>query len=998
MILDQQKLEEELKTLGRAVFSEVSKATLSVFDPEFYTGKLMDWAMKDEEFKVNLFRFVDVFPTLGSAAAVVRHAQEYFDPVAERIPGIIRWGLKVNPSGVSALVGATVIGQQMKQMASRFIVGEDGKDSLKKLREIRRSGMAFTVDLLGESTVSEAESLDYQKRYFELIGTLGEEVPKWREARPIIEGHRGEVTPVHISVKLSALYSQIKPIAHSKSVAVLSERFSEILGRAKERGIGVIVDMEDSSMTSITLDVVKSVLSDSKFASYDRCGVVLQAYLRRTEADLEGLLKWLRARGVPIPIRLVKGAYWDTETLYSRQRNWENPVWERKSSTDACFERLTLKLLENHELIFPAFGSHNIRSLSFAVKAAELLGLDRTQFELQALYGMAEPLKKAFAERGYLVREYAPVGELLPGMSYLVRRLLENTSNEGFLRQGFYEGEDVETLLDKPDSTLLDNGRTHIHSSTPERFINVPNVDFSLEQERERLRREIDGLAQRVRAKPAIVKPFVSGKYRDSANSLESISPEDRSLKLASVQLGDEALAREAVESLERASRDWARTPTSARAEILFKAAGQMERRRAEISAAIVLECGKPWLEADADVSEAIDFCNYYGSEALRLAAPRKMGDYPGENNLLFFEPRGVSVVISPWNFPFAIPCGMFAASLVMGNPTLLKPAEQSSLTASILFDTFLAAGLPEQVAAFLPAYGEVVGPLLVEHPAVATIAFTGSKAVGLEINRRAAASSVSSQQVKRVVIEMGGKNAIVVDDDADTDEAVRGVLYSAFGFSGQKCSACSRVVVVGDIYDKFVERLKQGLQSLVVGPASDPATFVGPVIDRQAYERLSGFIRETKSRAKLLAEAGSDTPYVQQAPESGFYLPPCAFVDIPKGDPLLKEELFGPVLAVIRAKDFSEALELALESEYALTGAVFSRSPKNIERAVSEFKVGNLYINRGSTGALVMRQPFGGFKMSGVGSKAGGPDYLQQFAVPRALSENTIRRGFAPE
>lgn len=991
MILDQSILEKELKELGRDIFQEVSKTTLSVFDPEFYTGKLMDWAMKDEEFKVNLFRFVDVFPTLTSSSSIVRHAQEYFDSVSERIPGILRWGLKVNPDGLSALMGAKLIGQQMKQMASRFIVGEDGKEALKTLREIRRSRMAFTVDLLGEATVSEDESLEYQARYFELIETLGTEVPKWREARPVIDGHKGEITPVHISVKLSALYSQIKPVAHRCSVEVLSERFAEILRRAKEKGIAVKVDMEDSSMTSITLDVVKEVLSTAEFRDYDRCGVVLQAYMRRTEEDLENLLKWVRNRGVPIPIRLVKGAYWDTETLFSRQRSWPNPVWETKSSTDACYERLALRLLESTELIFPAFGSHNIRTLCFAVKAAELLGVSRTQFELQALYGMAEPLKKAFVDRGYLIREYAPVGKLLPGMSYLVRRLLENTSNEGFLRQGFYEHEDIEKLLEKPVTDPADTGKTHLAFNQRAEFKNVPNTDFSLEEKREELAQQISTLKGKFGSKTELIKPCIAGKYDETGHAIESYAPDDPSFKLATLSLANPALAAYAVEDLADFFPTWRDTSTKERAEILFKAADLMEKRRAELNAVIILEAGKPWLEADADVSEAIDFCNYYAHEALKLSTPRRLGNYLGESNLLYYEPRGVTAVISPWNFPLAIPCGMFAASLVMGNTTILKPAEQSSIIASLLFDTFIAAGLPERAAAFLPGLGEEIGPVLVERPEIATIAFTGSKAVGLEIIRRASEHSDNARQIKRVIAEMGGKNAIIVDDDADTDEAVRGVLYSAFGYSGQKCSACSRVIVVGDIYEKFIHRLRQGVQALKVGPASDPGTFVGPVIDSASFTRLNETISSAKSRLKLLSE-GDETGKPKQC------VSPTIFIEVPESDFLFKEELFGPVLAVVRAVDFSEALTKALDSDYALTGAVFSRSPVNIERAVKEFRVGNLYINRGSTGALVMRQPFGGFKMSGVGSKAGGPDYLLQFAIPRAVSENTVRRGFAPE
>lgn len=996
MIIDNAALEKSVTELAQEIFKEVSQSSLSIFNPEFYTGKLMDWSMQDEEFKINLFRFVDVFPTLSSSSAVVRHAQEYFDSVSERIPGIVRWGLKVNPNGISAIMGAKVISQQMKQMAGKFIVGENGKQALKSLKEIRRNRLAFTVDLLGEASVNEQESLEYQARYFELIDTLGKEVPTWRESRAIVEGHIGEETPVHISVKLSSLYSQIRAVAPEKALSVLVVRFGEILEKVIAKNCAVTIDMEDSSMTSVTIELFKRVLSDERFASFERCGIVLQAYMRRSEQDLDELIKWARARGRRIPIRLVKGAYWDTETLQSRQSSWPNPLWETKESTDACYERMTLKLLVNTDIIFPAFGSHNIRSVSYAIKVAESLGVPRENFELQALYGMAEPLKKALSDRGYLVREYSPVGELLPGMSYLVRRLLENTSNEGFLRQGFYENEDVAKLIKSPQKIEGDTGITHLEFNPKIKFKNIPNTDFSFESSRSRFANEIDSLIQKTRVKPPLVKPYICGHYVDGQSTTFQSAPHDTELKVCELSLASKNQAKEAIDGLEKYFLTWKKTSTTLRADVLFRAAELLEKRRVELCAIIIVESGKSWTEADADLSEAVDFCNYYALEALRLARPQKLGDYPGENNTLIYEPRGVTAVIAPWNFPLAIPCGMFAASLVMGNPTLLKPAEQSSRIASELFDTFLAAGLPPQAAAFLPAVGEEVGPEIMKHPVLSTVCFTGSRAVGMELVRQAALNSGGKTGIKRVIAELGGKNAIIIDDDADTDEAVKGVIQSAFGFAGQKCSACSRVIVVKDIYNKFISRLSAAVNDLIIGPPVDPATFVNPVIDEQAYLRLTTFIEEARKRAVVLAEAPQDEALMQTMGR-GLYIRPIVFGEIPPGDPLLTEELFGPVLSVIKADSFLEAIKIATDSEYALTGAVFSRSPKNIELALEDFRVGNLYINRGSTGALVMRQPFGGFSMSGIGSKAGGPDYLLQFAVPRAISENTIRRGFAP-
>ena len=354
--------------------------------------------------------------------------------------------------------------------------------------------------------------------------------------------------------------------------------------------------------------------------------------------------------------------------------------------------------------------------------------------------------------------------------------------------------------------------------------------------------------------------------------------------------------------------------------------------------------------------------------------------------------PRGVVAVIAPWNFPLAILSGMTVAALATGNTVIMKPAEQSAVIGFKLMEIFNELGLPPGVLNYLPGPGEVVGAALVDHPDVALVAFTGSRAVGLSINAQAAQVSTKLTSVKRVIAEMGGKNAIIVDDDADLDEAVLGVVKSAFGYQGQKCSACSRVIVLDTIYDEFLGRLVEAARSLTVGPADDPAASVGPVIDADAFERIHKYIalgRQT-ARVALATDVGA-------LADEGFYVGPHIFADVAPDARIAQEEIFGPVLAVLRAKDFDEAIQIFNNTDYALTGGVFSRRPGHLARARRELVAGNLYLNRGITGALVGRQPFGGFKLSGIGSKAGGTDYLLQFVVPRTITENTLRRGFAP-
>ncbi|MBX7139224.1 MAG: aldehyde dehydrogenase family protein [Oligoflexia bacterium] len=521
-------------------------------------------------------------------------------------------------------------------------------------------------------------------------------------------------------------------------------------------------------------------------------------------------------------------------------------------------------------------------------------------------------------------------------------------------------------------------------------FKNQALTDFTIEKNRAAMRRALDDLERSLRTAPLKAFPIVEGQELTTAVSFRREDPSTESRAVALTSFAGVAEVERALVGLSRGAAAWRSTAFSRRAEIVRRAAALMRERHFELCAVINMEAGKPWREADADVAEAIDFCEFYADEMLRLGPPFKTMEIAGEENHYFYQPRGICAVISPWNFPLAIACGMAAAALVTGNCVVLKPAEQTSLTAYYLAKIFLDAGIPSNAFAFLPGWGEEVGQALVESPLVDMICFTGSKAVGLQIIRSAAQVRADQQSVKKVVAELGGKNAIIVDDDADLDEAIKGVLYSAFGFAGQKCSACSRLIVVGSAYEPFLARLKEAAADIISGPASDPATLLGPVIDRESRDRILQTIARAQARHTAL--------FVGTPHGGGYFVPAAIFRDVAPDAEIWREEIFGPVLAACQAENFEQALKLANDSQYALTGAVFSRSPAHIEAARNGFRVGNLYINRGCTGALVGRQPFGGFKMSGVGSKAGGVDYLVQFMEPRTVTENTMRRGFAPE
>ena len=480
--------------------------------------------------------------------------------------------------------------------------------------------------------------------------------------------------------------------------------------------------------------------------------------------------------------------------------------------------------------------------------------------------------------------------------------------------------------------------------------------------------------------------PVLIGGERGSVEGIDSTDPGAPDRLVARAGAADDADVSAALDAAERGFREWSARSAAERAEALHGAAARLRERRLELAALQVRECAKPWPEADADVCEAIDFLEYYALEAVQLGRGRELLQVPGERNTMRYAPRGVTAVIAPWNFPLAIACGMTAAALAVGNAALLKPAEQSPGNVLALVEALHEAGVPHDALALLPGQGET-GAALVRDSRVHVIAFTGSAAVGLEILKVAAETPDGQGHVKRVVAEMGGKNCVIVDADADLDEAVPEIVHSAFGFAGQKCSAAARVLVHEAIADTLVERLAGAIEVLEVGQAGDFASEVPPVIDRDAQERV---LRYRELAGDAVAARARDVP------EEGWFVAPSLAVGLPEESEVNREEIFGPLLSLTTAGDVDEALDVVGSLPFALTGGLFSRSPATVERVSARSPVGNLYVNRGITGAMVGRQPFGGNRRSGVGSKAGGPDYLLQFVEPRVVTENTMRHGIS--
>lgn len=979
--------------IGQELWQSTQDKRPGLFDKAWWSGQIIEWAMQDPAFKTEMLRFIDVFPALADPEAIGRHMQAYLLRPGLQVPAAIRLILKgAHLNRLTLRLATGQIAKNLEGMARSFIVGTQADEAAPVLEKLWRQGQCATVDLLGEATVSDAEGQAYVQRALALLEGLVERSAQW-PAQPTLERDaRGPIPRVNLSVKLSALLPGLDPLASEHNLECTWARLLPLAERARALGAALTLDAEQYAIKDLNLALFERLCLSPQLRDWPHLGIAVQAYLRDAPADVQRLLQLAKRRAVPFTVRLVKGAYWDQEVLEAHREGWPAPVWLHKASTDACFEQLTAQLLSAHRHLNLALASHNVRSLAVGLACAEHYQVPPESFEIQGLYGMGEPIRAACAARGLRVRAYAPVGDLLPGMAYLVRRLLENTSNQGWLRLGYAEERPIEELLAPPAApeepeTLL---RPLPAAEAARPFANEPTRDFRHLGEQRPLSQALKKLAA---AKPAPIGPLLNGQAaRGEGAAHLARDPADPQVILGEGAWASLAQAEAAVQAAHAAWPSWAQRSVQDRAQILLQMAQALRKDRAQLTALLIREVGKPWRDADAEICEAIDFCEYYARQAIReLSVQRLQADIPGEINLLSHHGRGVAAVIAPWNFPVAILTGMTVAALVAGNTVVLKPAEQAPLCAARVVQLALKAGLPGEVLQLVPGLGEEIGAYLVRHPLVLSVAFTGSRAVGLEILSATQRIAPGQRGLKRVICEMGGKNPMIIDDDADLDEAVLGVVQSAFGFAGQKCSAASRVIVLESVHDHFVQRLVGAAQALRVGAPAEAQTQMGPVIDTEAADRLEAAIAEAQRAGAQLRAGG-----LRSGP--GHFIAPTIFTGVDPRSALAREELFGPVLAVFSAPNFEAAVGLANDTDYALTAGLYSRDPEHLRSASQRLRAGNVYLNRSITGAIVGRQPFGGYGFSGTGPKAGGPGYLQVFSDARALSENTQRRGFAPE
>ncbi len=1006
-------LEDSILSIGTPLVRRVQQLSLNQSALDKQRGQLFERCMEDPKFKAGLLGFLELYPALKTPELFASHLEEYLGNLSL---GIVL-GTGAALAGVAPALAMKAVQPIVEQTAKSFIVAEDmvGAAAVAKKMVEDHKGIYFTLDILGELTASPAGAARYQSACLDALDVLGTSFGDHS-----LDKFGGP--SINLSTKVSALSAHFDPIDYNGTKKEVLAALIPIAHRAMSMGAFLNVDMEHFQYRSLVTDIFSELVQMPEFKNYPHFGTVVQAYLKDSEKTLDGLLKVASKRDVPFTLRLVKGAYWDSEVVVARQQGWPIPVWEEKWQSDAQYEKLTQKMMKNHGHIRTALGSHNLRSIVHGLALQRELNVAADQFEIQLLYGMGWPIAQAVEKEGVQVRLYGPVGNLVDGMGYFVRRILENTANGSFLRK-MDANQNPAELLRTPGPV---QGREIAQANQKKwyvqlgEFLHLRKPDVPIERKVEGIPAALwnhsqapwhtaEARSSMEKALSVVEKRIGKGEYMDrpsvvgvkevrSSDMLMSYNPsidavvgtKHSSNPIGSVSMCDHREINSALMSASKAFPDWSKRSVENRATIVEKMGKIMSSRQYELAALMCFEAGKPWREAHADVAEAIDFCTYYAREARELGDGRRSQRVPGERNITTYEARGPMSVIAPWNFPLAILAGMTTAALVTGNTVVMKPSPYTPLIASEFMQIAHEAGVPEGVLNYVVCR-DSDAHFLVDSPLIHKVVFTGSMKVGTQIYETVAKRWPGQGHLRSAICEMGGKNAIIVDDTADLDAAVKGIVYSAFGFAGQKCSAASRVIVLSSVREEFLSLLEENIAGLRVGAATIPGIDVGPVIHGGAYAGITAAIKEAVAAGGKMIVSGQCTD------KAGYYIAPTV-IGIDSANPISRRELFGPVLAVMSADDFSSAIKVLNDTPFGLTAGLYSRTPTHHKRFSSEVQAGNLYINRGCTGALVERHPFGGFKMSGTGPKAGGPDYLRAFMHEKHVTTNTVLNGYVGE
>lgn len=862
---------------------------------------------------------------------------------------------------------ARFIRAAVRQMGRRFIAGENINEANEVFAELGRSGREVTLDQLGELVVSEKEADNYKNLVLELIQGFHQHYPKGSK-------NSAGINKAHVSIKVSALCSDFKAEAFEYTQELIRPRLREILLEAKKHDVYINVDAEHYSHRDTVLRIFANVLQETpELKDFGQTGIVLQAYLRDASEHLDEIADLAQTRGLVMPIRLVKGAYWDAETIEAEVHSENAPQFLNKEETDLHFRQIIEKILQNKNLQL-VLASHNFSDHCFAEALRELRYHNAPAIEHQCLHMTYEALSVSLAKMGWAVRNYVPIGSLLVGMAYLVRRIMENSSQVGVLTI-MRSHKKVKSLIHPRDVHKENKEKNLLSKDTTlhltDDFFNVTPLQYYLEHD----------LAPAVKSLHEIeLNQLYANTFQTTGEEISIVSQSAPDKVVGKIRFGtaNDAETAVSIAHQQHTSQAWENYGVKARAALLVKAANLMLLRRKELSSLIMYEAGKTLKEAYGDVDEAVDFLNFYARHAIE-----NIDEIPSKT------PLGPHVVISPWNFPLAIPTGMVSAPLVMGNPVILKSAEQTPLIAQVMVDLLHEVGVPKDVLIHLPGEGESVGDKLVNHPHIAGIVFTGSKSVGTLIAQNCAKRVyhnpvTGTNYPVKVITEMGGKNAVIVTASAELDETVAGVLYSAFAHAGQKCSAASRIIVDERVRPRLVERLKEACMDIKVGSAIDLSTTINPVITPEDQARLVK--QADEASAEAMKKGGRTIVNRTQWDGPERCVGPALF-ELPYKSAFDKEsyaqrELFGPVVHVIGFRTNKEAIELFNSTDYALTGGIFAQSQDDIDAILPHLKSGNLYVNRSITGARVAIEPFGGFKMSGTGPKAGHKTYLNAFRM----------------
>jgi RHH-type proline utilization regulon transcriptional repressor/proline dehydrogenase/delta 1-pyrroline-5-carboxylate dehydrogenase len=858
----------------------------------------------------------------------------------------------------------------MRLMGSHFVLGETIEAALARAQPHSARPARYSFDMLGEGARTAADAERYFSSYASAIDAIGRAAPN----RPLPDRPG-------ISVKLSALHPRFEATSQLRVMRELVPRLIELARRAKGFDLNFTVDAEEADRLELSLDVIAATFADASLAGWDGFGLAIQAYQKRASSVIDYVDALARGQNRRMMVRLVKGAYWDTEIKRAQERGLADyPVFTRKAVTDLNYVACARQLLSLRPRLFPQFATHNALTVATVL---ELAGNGR-DFEFQRLHGMGEALyDRLSADRDDIAyRTYAPVGSHRDLLAYLVRRLLENGANSSFVALAADYAVPVATLLRRP-ADIIGSADKARHPNIPlprdlllPQRINSRGIEFG---ERTGLQGLLDAIA--AEAAPVSAEPLINGKVA-GGTARRLVSPINLKTPIGIVVDATAEQVDQAIAAARAGFATWSATPAQVRAGILEKAADLLESRAAFFLALLQREGGKTLDDALSEVREAADFCRYYASQGRKLFGEDETMPGPtGESNVLRLRGRGIFVAISPWNFTLAIFTGQITAALMAGNCVLAKPAEQTPLIAAEAIKLLHEAGIPASALHLLPGDG-AVGAKLVAHSAIAGVVFTGSTDVARSINRTLAAKD---GPIVPLIAETGGINAMIADATALPEQVADDVVMSSFRSAGQRCSALRLLFVQEDVADRMIEMIAGAARELKIGDVTDIATHIGPVIDAEAKQRLDAHVARMKKEARV--------HFAGTAPD-GNYVAPHIFElsDASK----LTEEVFGPILHVVRysADRLPAVLQSIRGSGYGLTLGIHSRIDDMVETVIDALSVGNVYVNRNMIGAVVGVQPFGGFGLSGTGPKAGGPHYLARFATEQTVTINTAAAG----